>query len=161
MTWKPTEGLLRASSLAGEIHCVIMEAGGVITPVGRHGMVEMIAKAIDQALRDGTEQDALASVAARDWVANVEEVVPNGMLGDPHPDGATMMGGHPDAEYNKIVDEERRLTADIRAKVGALVAEQKKTEGKRSGKLRRKKAKSKKAAKSASVHSGDNPPTGD
>ncbi len=50
MAWKPSEGLRRADLLAADIHCAIIETGGVITPLGRHHMVDVIAKAIDAAL---------------------------------------------------------------------------------------------------------------
>ena len=61
-TWKPSEGLRRAEPLVAEIHCAIIATDGVIPPLGRHRAVELIAKAIDQALRDGSEMDAINSL---------------------------------------------------------------------------------------------------
>ncbi len=62
-TWKPSEGLRRAEHLVAEIHCAIIAADGVLTSLGRHRTVELIAKALDQALRDGSEMDAINSLS--------------------------------------------------------------------------------------------------
>lgn len=60
--WKPTEGHRRA-----EVTVQMLEADGLSTghrfsPEFRWRMVQTIAGAIDSALADGSEQDALASV---------------------------------------------------------------------------------------------------
>ena len=67
MPWKPSEGLKRADSLVTQIEqdaaaCGSPMAGWSEYRLLRHRMVEVIAKALDQALSDGSEQDALATL---------------------------------------------------------------------------------------------------
>lgn len=110
-TWKPTEGLKRAEAIVRDI-----EQAGVATlaamaygadslklsrdPIYRHRLVEIIATAIDQALRDGSEMDALASVVGSFPAGSTVEMM-NGPAGKytvvplaesveiDHPDGSS------------------------------------------------------------------------
>jgi hypothetical protein len=52
-TWKPTESLKRADELASTIHCDIVQAGGNVTTLARHRLVQLLEAAIDKALADG------------------------------------------------------------------------------------------------------------
>ncbi len=60
--WKPSEGLKRADWIVCELCDNAAAAHNNIGAELRHRMIEVIAKALDQALADGSEHDALASV---------------------------------------------------------------------------------------------------
>lgn len=64
MTWKPTQGILRAEPIAAEFTEELALAGLRMEPVYQWRLCGLIAKAIDQALADGAEQDALNAVVA-------------------------------------------------------------------------------------------------
>ena len=75
MTWTPSEGLERAEAIVGGLE---IDAGncGVLSPfppVYRHRMVEVIARAIDQALEDGAER--------RPFEHQAYGVKPDGVIG--------------------------------------------------------------------------------
>lgn len=62
-TWKPTEGMKRAEKVVADIEASALPCGIVLhDPTFRWRMVELVSHALDQALRDGAEMDALASV---------------------------------------------------------------------------------------------------
>jgi hypothetical protein len=65
MTWKPTESLKKADELASTIHCDIVQAGGNVTTLARHRLVQLLEEAIDKAL--GEAQKANAEERPHGW----------------------------------------------------------------------------------------------
>lgn len=78
MNWKPTEGLRRAEPIVRRLIEDSATANLEIRdPVFAHHVTTVLAQALDDALRDGSEMDALASV-----VGNGQH--PEGWDGDVH-----------------------------------------------------------------------------
>ena len=65
MNWKPSEGLKRADAVVRDMEAAqtaIFGPSGGFAPIFRHRIMQLIAEAIDQALSDGSEQDAIAAM---------------------------------------------------------------------------------------------------
>lgn len=65
MSWTPSEGLKRADAVVREIEAsqsAIFGTVGGFAPVFRYRVTQLIAQALDQALADGAEQDAIAAM---------------------------------------------------------------------------------------------------
>ncbi len=60
--WRPTEGHKRAEDVVQMLELDAQATGHQFSPTFRWRMVQSITRAIDKALRDGAEQDALAAM---------------------------------------------------------------------------------------------------
>lgn len=102
--WQPTEGMKRANKLLVNIELDRLNASlefapedqddaSLDCPMMQARLLDAIAKAIDQALADGAEQDALASV------------VGNGHALPAYAHGQVMQGSPPTADRVGFIDE--------------------------------------------------------
>lgn len=62
MTWRPSEGIKRAEPIVGQFHEELTAAGIKMEPVYQWRLVGLIARALDDALGEKSDQDALAAM---------------------------------------------------------------------------------------------------
>ena len=62
MSWNPSEGLRRAPQIVTDLEKALYAEQVMVSPVARWRLTEIVAKALDQALADGSEVDALNAV---------------------------------------------------------------------------------------------------
>lgn len=146
MSWKPTQGMKRAITLTDEIMGAGIVCGAYVgnEPYGplmmfRARMTELLTQAIDQALKDGSEQDALASMVGN---GHTERVVAHLASLPPIPKlYPTTFDDTP--EYRAMFPDDPRLAEAGEGDLGQEIEKSKKRRGRPPG----KKAKKAKAAK--------------
>ncbi len=180
MSWKPTDGLRRAEYLVHELCTEASAADSVIHPLYRWRMIEVISKALDQALADGAEHDALDKVVGNgygaEWLAKAElkpEGTPVSDMVQRHVDymadrvveaneeGPGSYLDHLKPIPNEIVAKNiltPEQAKEIAEKADATVSEPKKKRGRPKGsKAKKAKPAKAKAAKEPNGSSSDNP----